>query len=124
MDLEQLKDEKWLLRSAFYNSLELASNLKCKSISIPAISNLAYDFPIKNCAEIFYGTLVEFLDSNENNTLHECWYLIIICKCEYSFLSVCQRFMYVLLSMRSVCTRPPCIFTCVTPSIYCVIFTE
>jgi O-acetyl-ADP-ribose deacetylase (regulator of RNase III) len=39
--------------------LELASSLKVKSISIPAISSGIYDFPIEKCADIFYGTLVE-----------------------------------------------------------------
>jgi len=63
-------NEQWLLRQAFYNSLEMASNLKAKSVSIPAISSGIYDFPVEHCAKIFYGSLVEYLDAHaKTNTL-------------------------------------------------------
>jgi len=48
----------------------MASNLKAKSVSIPAISSGIYDFPVEHCAKIFYGTLVEYLDAHsKTNTL-------------------------------------------------------
>lgn len=47
----------------------MANDLKCKSVSIPAISSVVFDFPVKKCAEIFYGTLIEYLDNNKDCTI-------------------------------------------------------
>ena len=56
------------LRSAVRNSLELASDRKFKSISMPAISSGIFGFPKDRCAEILVEEAKNFLVSNNNIT--------------------------------------------------------
>jgi O-acetyl-ADP-ribose deacetylase len=55
------------LRAAIRNSLELASDRKFKSISLPAISSGIFGFPKDKCMEILVKEAKNFL-VNINNT--------------------------------------------------------
>ena len=50
-----------LLAAAYRNSLELARNLGCSSITFPAISTGIYGFPADQAARIAYRTVSDFL---------------------------------------------------------------
>ena len=53
-----------LLHSAIYSALTMADQLKCESISIPAISSGLFGFPKPLCVKIFFQSLKQFtLDS-------------------------------------------------------------
>jgi O-acetyl-ADP-ribose deacetylase (regulator of RNase III) len=60
-------NENTKLRLAIKNSLELASERKFKSISIPAISSGIFGFPKDKCAEILVEEATNFLVNNNNN---------------------------------------------------------
>jgi len=57
--------EEGKLKSAYTNSLSLATKSDIKTISFPSISTGVYRFPIESAAEIAISTVIEFLDSNE-----------------------------------------------------------
>ena len=54
------QDDVGLLRSAVYSTLKLACDLKCESVSIPAISSGIFGFPKPLCAEVMFNTIEEF----------------------------------------------------------------
>ena len=56
------------LRAAIRNSLELASDMKFKSISLPAISSGIFGFPKDTCVEILVKEAKNFLVNNNNIT--------------------------------------------------------
>ena len=56
------------LRAAIRNSLELASDRKFKSISLPAISSGIFGFPKDKCVEILVKEAKNFLVNNNNIT--------------------------------------------------------
>jgi O-acetyl-ADP-ribose deacetylase (regulator of RNase III) len=56
------------LRAAIRNSLELASEMKFKSISLPAISSGIFGFPKDKCVEILVKEAKNFLVNNNNIT--------------------------------------------------------
>jgi O-acetyl-ADP-ribose deacetylase len=64
-------NEDTKLRAAIRNSLELASDRKFKSISMPAISSGIFGFPKDKCAEILTGEAKNFLVNNNNITCLE-----------------------------------------------------
>lgn len=53
-------DEDRLLASCYRRSLEIADQLKVKSIAFPAISTGAYRFPIKRAAEIAVSEVTNY----------------------------------------------------------------
>ncbi len=55
------RNEKQLLRNAYYNSLNLAKKNGIKSVSFPSISTGVYRFPIDKAARIALTTVTEFL---------------------------------------------------------------
>src|SRR5215212_7720113 len=57
-------DEDTKLRAAIRNSLELASDRKFKSISMPAISSGIFGFPKYRCAKILVEEAKNFLVNN------------------------------------------------------------
>ncbi len=57
--------EESKLKSAYENSLSLATKSKIKTISFPSISTGAYRFPIERAAEIALSTVIDFLNSSE-----------------------------------------------------------
>jgi O-acetyl-ADP-ribose deacetylase len=64
-------NEDTKLRAAIRNSLELASDRKFKSISMPAISSGIFGFPKYKCAEILTEEAKNFLVNNNNITCLE-----------------------------------------------------
>ncbi len=56
--------EDALLRSAYQNSLALASLKGCKSIAFPSISTGAYGYPIQDAAPIAMETCVSYVRGN------------------------------------------------------------
>jgi O-acetyl-ADP-ribose deacetylase len=65
------------LRAAVRNSLELASDRKCKSISMPAISTGIFGFPKDRCAEILIEEAKDFLVSNNISSLEVVEFCIV-----------------------------------------------
>jgi O-acetyl-ADP-ribose deacetylase (regulator of RNase III) len=57
------------LRAAIRNSLELASDMKFKSISLPAISSGIFGFPKDKCVEILVKEAKNFLVNNNITSL-------------------------------------------------------
>ena len=57
------------LRAAIRNSLELASDRKFKSISLPAISSGIFGFPKDKCVEILVKEAKNFLVNNNITSL-------------------------------------------------------
>jgi O-acetyl-ADP-ribose deacetylase (regulator of RNase III) len=55
---------KELLANCYINSLKAASELKCHSISFPAISTGIYGYPKDEAAKIAYNAVKYFLDSD------------------------------------------------------------
>lgn len=53
-----------LLANCYINSLKAASELKCHSISFPAISTGIYGYPKDEAAKIAYNAVNSFLDSD------------------------------------------------------------
>lgn len=53
-----------LLRNCYTNSLKVAKELKCKSISFPAISTGIYGYPKDKAAKIAYAAVKSFLESS------------------------------------------------------------
>ena len=58
---EGTKKEAALLKSAYLESLKLASARKIKSISFPAISTGIYGYPIHEAAHIALKTIIDYL---------------------------------------------------------------
>jgi O-acetyl-ADP-ribose deacetylase (regulator of RNase III) len=58
------KGEAVLLKSAYYESLKLASVRNLKSLAFPAISTGAYGYPIHDAARIALKTTIEYLKSH------------------------------------------------------------
>ena len=55
------RNEAGLLKSAYLESLKLASKKGLKSVSFPAISTGAYGYPLNEAARIALKTAIEFL---------------------------------------------------------------
>jgi len=60
------KGEAELLKSAYLESLKIASSKKLKSISFPAISTGAYGYPIQKAARIALQTTIEYLQEHSD----------------------------------------------------------
>jgi len=60
------KKEAELLKSAYLESLKLASSKKLKSIAFPAISTGAYGYPIQKAAHIALKTTIEYLKKHHD----------------------------------------------------------
>ncbi len=58
------KNEAEILKSAYLESLKLASAKKLKSISFPAISTGIYGYPIHEAAHIALKTTIKYLEKN------------------------------------------------------------
>lgn len=63
------RDEARLLKSAYKESLKLASSNGLKSISFPSISTGAYGYPLKDAANIALKTVVDYLKTNSDLNL-------------------------------------------------------
>lgn len=60
------KKEAALLKSAYLESLKLASARKIKSISFPAISTGIYGYPIHEAAHIALKTIIDYLKEHSD----------------------------------------------------------
>lgn len=64
------------LRNCYFNSLELAKAHDIHSITFPAISCGAYDYPVDEAAVIAYETILEWMKANEEyemNVILSCF---------------------------------------------------
>lgn len=62
-------NEASLLKSAYYESLKLASANNLRSIAFPAISTGAYGYPIREAAQIALQTTIDYLRDHQDITL-------------------------------------------------------
>jgi len=62
-------DEDQNLQDAVVGSLQVADELKCESISMPAISTGIFGFPKDRAAEIIFKAIGKQLDKNEASTI-------------------------------------------------------
>ncbi len=60
------KGEDKLLKSAYLESLKLATKNNIKSISFPAISTGAYGYPIHQAAHIALKTILDYIKENQD----------------------------------------------------------
>jgi O-acetyl-ADP-ribose deacetylase (regulator of RNase III) len=60
------KEEAALLKSAYLESLKLASARKIKSIAFPAISTSIYGYPIPDAAHIALKTTIDYLKEHSD----------------------------------------------------------
>ena len=58
--------ESETLASAYSESLRVAEELKCSSVSFPSISTGAFGYPVHEAAEVAVGAVVEFLKKSES----------------------------------------------------------
>jgi O-acetyl-ADP-ribose deacetylase (regulator of RNase III) len=61
--------EPQLLKSAYLESLKLASTKHLKSIAFPAISTGAYGYPLREAATIALQTVIEYFREHQDITL-------------------------------------------------------
>jgi len=61
-----IEEEAQLLRSAYLESLKLASGKHVKSIAFPAISTGAYGYPVREAARIALETIIEYLKEHQD----------------------------------------------------------
>jgi len=55
-----------LLTNCYINSLKIAKELKCQSISFPAVSTGIYGYPKGEAAKVAYKSVRSFLDTDES----------------------------------------------------------
>ena len=66
-------NEDALLRSAVLSALQLANELKIKSISLPSISTGIFEYPLEPAVNIIIETIFQFLEKDSNlNEIHLC----------------------------------------------------
>jgi len=63
------RNEAALLRSAYLESLRLASKHNLRSLAFPAISTGAYGYPLKEAARVALHTIIEYLKAHKDITL-------------------------------------------------------
>ncbi|MDL1920967.1 macro domain-containing protein [Chloroflexi bacterium CFX5] len=64
-------DEDNKLRDAVNGSLRVADELKCESISMPAISTGIFGFPKDRAAGIMFKTIEAYFEKNKNSSLKQ-----------------------------------------------------
>ena len=63
-----VKDERELLESAYRESLKLAVENGCKTVSFPSISTGVYRFPIKGASQVALQAVIDFIKQDESLT--------------------------------------------------------
>jgi len=63
-------DEDQKLQDAVAGSLQVADELKCESISMPAISTGIFGFPKDRAAGIIFETIGDYFDKHESSTVN------------------------------------------------------
>jgi O-acetyl-ADP-ribose deacetylase (regulator of RNase III) len=66
--------EKEVLRSCYWNSLNLAVERGIKTIAFPSISTGAYGYPIEEASEVALSTIKDFLE--KHNVLEEVVFVL------------------------------------------------
>ncbi len=66
---EGTRNEAALLKSAYFESLKLASKKNLKSVAFPAISTGAYGYPLNEAANIALQTTIDYLKEHQDITL-------------------------------------------------------
>ncbi|MFM8874988.1 MAG: macro domain-containing protein [Anaerolineae bacterium] len=64
-------DEDKKLSDAVIGSLQMADELKCESISMPAISTGIFGFPKDRAAEIIFNAITTYFEQNTNSGLKQ-----------------------------------------------------
>ena len=64
-------DEDAKLKAAVYGTLEVAGELNCRSLSMPAIATGIYGFPKDRAAWVILGTMVEFFSAHPPTSLEQ-----------------------------------------------------
>ena len=64
-------DEDQKLQDAITGSLQVADELKCKAISMPAISTGIFGFPKDRAAEIIFKAIPSYFEKNLNSSLKQ-----------------------------------------------------
>lgn len=64
-------DEDKKLSDAVKGSLRVADELKCKSISMPAISTGIFGFPKQRAAGIIYKSIEDYFSQNQNSGIEQ-----------------------------------------------------
>ncbi len=62
-------DEEQKLQDAVIGSLQVADELKCETISMPAISTGIFGFPKNRAAEIIFKSIGDYFDKNETSAV-------------------------------------------------------
>ncbi len=60
------KPEDTVLANCYRNALRLAEEHKVESIAFPAISTGAFGYPIKEAADVAFGTIIEYIPKLES----------------------------------------------------------
>ena len=64
-------DEDQKLQDAVTGSLQVADELKCTSISMPAISTGIFGFPKDKAAKIIFRVIADYFETNHNSNLKQ-----------------------------------------------------
>lgn len=64
-------DEDQKLQDAVAGSLQAADELKCKAISMPAISTGIFGFPKDRAAQIIFKVITDYFETNNNSNLKQ-----------------------------------------------------
>jgi len=67
----ETSDDEGNLSAAVTGSLQVANELKCKSISMPAISTGIFGFPKEHAAEIIFKTVSDYFEQNPDSVLKQ-----------------------------------------------------
>jgi O-acetyl-ADP-ribose deacetylase (regulator of RNase III) len=86
------RSESELLKSAYYECLQLATENKLTSISFPSISTGAYGYPVDEAARIALSTVFSFLNE-QATSLKSVVFVLFDSRTYQSYCSALQEFL-------------------------------
>ena len=86
------RSESELLKSAYYECLQLATENKLASISFPSISTGAYGYPVDEAARIALSTVFSFL-KEQATSLKDVVFVLFDSRTYQSYCSALQEFL-------------------------------
>ena len=86
------RSESELLKSAYYECLQLATENKLASISFPSISTGAYGYPVDEAARIALSTVFSFL-KEQATSLKDVVFVLFDSRTHQSYCSALQEFL-------------------------------
>ncbi len=89
-----LQNERELLSNCYQNVLQIAQELKIKTISFPNISTGVYGFPKEEAAEIALNTVNKFVEQSKNSSLNSLEEIIFVCFDEENY-TIYKRLMII-----------------------------